>query len=200
MTSDRVSGIGIAIVFVIGATAVPDAVWAQAPAATDRPPTFTRDIAPVFQEKCELCHRPDNIGPMSLMTYEEVRPWARSIRTQLIGRKMPPWYLDKDVGIQQFINDRSLSDQQLETIVTWIDAGAPRGDAKDMPPPKQWPSGDRCFLEDLLGPPDLVVRSKPWTMPAQGPDVLLETEVAVPELTEPRWVRASETKPSLRGR
>lgn len=199
MTSDRVSGLALAVVLVIGATAGPDALAAEALAA-ERPPTFTRDIAPILQEKCEVCHRPDNIGPMSLRTYEEVRPWARSIRGRVLSRDMPPWHLDKDVGIQQFINDRSLSDQQIETIVKWVDAGAARGDADDMPTPKQWPSGDRFFLEDLLGPPDLVVRSKPWTMPAQGPDVKLEVAVDVPELTEPRWVRASETKPSLRGR
>ena len=200
MTRDRVSGLVIAAVLVIGAPAAPNAVWARSPAVPHPLPTFTRDIAPILQEKCEVCHRPDNIGPMSLMTYEEVRPWVRSIRAQIISRNMPPWYLDKDVGIQRFVNDRSLSDQQIETIVTWIDAGAPRGDAEDMPPPKDWPSGDRFFLEDILGPPDLVVRAGRRTMPAEGPDVLFETEVDVPGLTEPRWVRASETKPSLKGR
>jgi hypothetical protein len=157
-------------------------------------------VAPIFQEKCEVCHRPGNIGPMSLVTYEDARPWIRSIKARIVGREMPPWHLDKGVGIQRFLNDRSLSDQQIETIVKWIDAGAPRGDVKDMPPSKQWPSGDRFFLEDILGPPDLIVRSKPWTMLPQAPDVLFETEVDVPQLTEPRWVRASETKPSLRGR
>ena len=141
---------------------------AQAAGTASSGVTFARDVAPIFQEKCEVCHRPDNIGPMSLVTYADVRPWIRSIKARVVSREMPPWHLDKDVGIQQFINDRSLSDQEIDTIVKWIDAGAPLGDAKDLPPPKQWPSGDRFFLEQTLGPPDLVVRSKPWTMAPQS--------------------------------
>jgi hypothetical protein len=191
-----------AAALVAGVTAVasPALVAGQSQGASKPQVTFTRDVAPIFQEKCEVCHRPDNIGPMSLVTYEEVRPWVRSIKARVVGREMPPWHLDKDVGIQKFINDRSLSDREIDTIVGWIDAGAPRGDAKDMPAAKKWPAGDRFFLEEVLGPPDLVVRSKQWTMPAQGPDVLFEAEVDIPQLTEPRWVRASETKPSLKGR
>jgi hypothetical protein len=191
-----------AAVLAVGVAALtsPAQAQGQPPASGTSSPTFTKDVAPIFQEKCEVCHRPDNIGPMSLITYEETRPWVRSIKTRVANREMPPWHLDKGVGIQKFINDRGLSDQQIDTIVKWIDAGAPRGNPKDMPAPKQWPAGDRFFLEDIYGPPDLVVRSKTWTMPAQGPDVLLETEVDIPQLTEPRWVRASETKPSLRGR
>ncbi len=200
MNSNRVSPWAAVVLLMIGVTAAPGAASSQTLKAGNQPPTFTRDVAPIFQEKCEVCHRPGNTGPMSLITYEDVRPWVRSIRARVIGREMPPWHLEKGVGIQRFINDRSLSDQQIETIVTWIDAGAPRGDAKDMPPRKQWPSGDRFFLEDTLGPPDVIVRSKPWTMVPQAPDVLAETEVDVPQLTEPRWVRASETKPSLKGR
>ena len=145
------------VVLVMGTVAVTQPASAQTSAAGGRPLTFTRDVAPIFQEKCEVCHRPGNIGPMSLVTYEEVRPWTRSIKARVASREMPPWHLDRGVGIQNFINDRSLSDEQLDTIVRWIDAGAPRGDAKDMPPPKQWPSGDHFFLEDQLGPPDLVV-------------------------------------------
>jgi hypothetical protein len=183
----------------MGTVAAPQPASAQTSAAGGRPLTFARDVAPIFQEKCEVCHRPGNIGPMSLVTYEEVRPWVRSIKARVASREMPPWHLDKGVGIQKFINDRSLSDEQIDTIVRWVDAGAPRGDMKDMPPPKRWPSGDRFFLEDVLGPPDLVVRSKPFTMPGQSPDVHFETDVELP-LIDPRWVRASETKPSLRGR
>ncbi len=97
-------------------------------------PTFTKDIAPIFQEKCEACHRPDSIAPMSLMTYEEARPWARSIKARVAERQMPPWHIDKTIGIQKFKNDRSLSDDQIATIVRWVDQGAPKGDPKDMPP------------------------------------------------------------------
>ena len=186
MSRNGVSRLVTAAALVMAATAAPPEAAAQASDAAGRQLTFTRDIAPIFQEKCEVCHRPGNIGPMSLVTYEEVRPWIRSIKARVAGREMPPWHLDKDVGVQRFINDRSLTDQQIDTIVKWIDAGAPRGDARDMPPAKQWPSGDRFFLEQTLGPPDLIVKSKPWTMVPQSPDVHVEVEVDVPQLTEPR--------------
>src|SRR5712692_2799620 len=83
-----------------------------AAAAADAPktPTFTKDIAPIFQQKCEACHRPDSMAPMSLVTYEEARPWVKSIRTRVAAREMPPWHIDSTVGIQHFKNDRSLSD------------------------------------------------------------------------------------------
>src|SRR5213594_635969 len=110
-------------------------------AAADAPkaPTFARDVAPIFQDKCEACHRPDSIAPMSLKTYAEARPWARSIRARVADHQMPPWNIDRTVGIQKFKNDRSLSDEQIDTIVRWVDAGAPQGDPKDMPAPRAWP-------------------------------------------------------------
>jgi hypothetical protein len=199
MSAESVLRLMTAVVLGMGSVAVSQPAWAQTSAAGGRPLTFTRDVAPIFQEKCEVCHRPGNIGPMSLVTYEEVRPWVRSIKARVASREMPPWHLDKGVGVQQFINDRSLTDAQIDTVVRWVDAGAPRGDMKDMPAPKQWPSGERFFLEDVLGPPDLVVRAKPFTMPGKSPDVHLEAEVEIP-LIDPQWVRASETKPSLKGR
>src|SRR5947199_8657861 len=88
--------------------------------------TFTRDIAPIFQEKCQSCHRDGSIAPMSLVTYEETRPWAAAIKSRVSARQMPPWHIDKHVGIQDFKNDRSLSDAQDDTIVRWIDAGSPK--------------------------------------------------------------------------
>src|ERR1041384_5412805 len=119
------------------------AALAAAPAARAqsdaRSVTFTKDVAPIFQDKCEACHRPDSMAPMSLVTYEDARPWARAIRERVVTRQMPPWHIDKTVGIQKFKNDRSLSDAEISTIVKWVDAGAPKGDAKDMPAPKQWP-------------------------------------------------------------
>jgi mono/diheme cytochrome c family protein len=90
---------------------------AQAQQKAAAAPTFTKDVAPIFQEKCESCHRPDSIAPMSLRTYEEARPWAKAIRTRVSQRQMPPWHIDKGVGIQQFKYDRSLSDAQIDTIV-----------------------------------------------------------------------------------
>src|SRR5687767_12857293 len=128
--------LGVATVAAAFAVVVAPAVAADAVPAK---PTFTKDIAPIFQEKCEACHRTNSIAPMSLVSYEESRPWARSIKTRVTARQMPPWHIDKSVGIQEFANDRSLTDEQIETIARWVDQGAPKGDAKDMPAPKQWP-------------------------------------------------------------
>src|SRR5688572_22608821 len=126
----------------LGVMALAAAIGAPAASAeVPAKPTFTKDIAPIFQEKCEACHRSDSIAPMSLVTYEEVRPWARSIKARVASRQMPPWHIDKTVGIQQFKNDRSLSDEQIETVVAWVDKGAPHGDSKDMPAAKKWEDG-----------------------------------------------------------
>src|SRR6187455_2967226 len=91
-------------------------------------PTFTKDIAPIFQAKCEACHRPDSMAPMSLTTYEETRPFASAIKAKVASRVMPPWHIDKTIGIQKYKNDRSLSDEQIDTVVRWVNAGAPKGD------------------------------------------------------------------------
>src|SRR5271170_7705649 len=85
--------------------------------------TFAKDVAPIFQEKCETCHRPGQGAPMNLQTYSEVRPWAKSIKERVATRNMPPWHLDKSIGIQEYANDRSLSDKQIKTIVHWVDEG-----------------------------------------------------------------------------
>src|ERR1700737_13166 len=110
----------------LSATLIVSGVAAAADAA--KAPTFTRDIAPIFQDKCEACHRPDSIAPMSLLTFPEARPWARSIKARVSDHQMPPWQIDRTVGIQKFKNDRSLTDDQVDTIVRWVDAGAPQGD------------------------------------------------------------------------
>ena len=111
---------------------------ASASAQSVPAPTFTRDIAPIFQAKCEGCHRPDQMAPMSLVTYEDVRPWVKSIAARVSGRQMPPWHIDRSVGIQKFKNDRSLTDDQLATVLRWIASGAPKGDPKDLPPAVTW--------------------------------------------------------------
>src|SRR5215475_7285154 len=130
-------------------------------AAADAPktPTFTKDVAPIFQQKCEACHRPDNMAPMSLMTYEEARPWAKSIAARVSTRQMPPWHIDKTIGIQKFKNDRSLSDEQIDTILAWVNAGSPQGDPKDMPAPKTWSDEAKWNFTSKYGQPDLVIKA-----------------------------------------
>jgi hypothetical protein len=172
------------------------AVFAQA----SSPPTFTKDVAPIFQAKCESCHRPNSIAPMSLVTYEEARPWARSIRARVSARQMPPWHIDKTVGIQHFANDRSLSDHEIDTIVRWVNEGAPKGDLKHMPPPVKWPDTATWNFEPLFGKPDLVVKSPPYTQKGDAQDAWYKPVVPT-GLTEPRWVRAIEIRPStVKGR
>src|SRR5580658_1668202 len=94
----------------------------------NNPPTFAKDIAPILQEKCQNCHRTGSMAPMSLVTYEETRPWAKSIKERVVTRNMTPWHLDKTVGIQHFQNDMSLADSQIALIARWVDGGAPLGD------------------------------------------------------------------------
>jgi hypothetical protein len=164
-------------------------------------PTFTRDIAPVFQAKCEGCHRASQMAPMPLVTYEEVRPWARSIAVRVGTRQMPPWHIDRTVGIQKFKNDRSLSDAQVDMVLRWVAAGAPKGDPKDSPEPIKWSDDANVWTEAVkLGPPDLIIKSTPWTVPAIAQDSWWKPSVPT-GLTEPRWVRAIEIKPTtVRGR
>jgi hypothetical protein len=189
-------------IYSLGLAVVVALVPSLAGAQSATPVTFTKDVAPIFQEKCESCHRPESIAPMSLRTYEEARPWARAIRAKVASREMPPWHIDKTVGIQHFKNDRSLSDQQIATVLAWVDQGASKGDPKDMPPPKQWPSGQGWNYAARFGQtePDLIIKGLPWTQKAgQGNSWfkrLVETGV-----TEPRWVRAIEVRPgSVKGR
>jgi mono/diheme cytochrome c family protein len=128
----RAGWTGFAALGVTLAFAMP-AVKAADPA---RPVTFSKDIAPIFQAKCQECHQPESIAPMSLITFADVRPWVGSIKTRVATRQMPPWHLDKGVGVQKFKNDMSLTDQQIDTIVSWVDSGALQGDPKDLPKPK----------------------------------------------------------------
>src|SRR5690349_835784 len=95
--------------------------------------TFTKDVAPIVQKSCQGCHRPGSIGPFSLLTWEDARPWARSIKDRVSRRQMPPWHVDKAVGIRKFKDDPSLTDAEIQTIVDWVDAGAPKGNPADLP-------------------------------------------------------------------
>jgi hypothetical protein len=189
--------VGVILALLIAVLAIPAIARAQAEAdgTASRPVTFAKDVAPIIQEHCQVCHRSGAMAPMSLVTFEEVRPWAKAIERQVETRSMPPWQLDRTVGIQHYQNDPSLTDEQIDTIMRWVNAGAPLGDPKDMPSPKEWPSDNDWQLAKQFGQPDIVIDSAPYTMPAHGQDVWWKPVSDVP-VTEPRWVRAVEIRPS----
>ena len=183
------SGLFIGIAVALAVLTMPAASAQQATGASA---TFTKDVAPILQRSCQHCHRPGSIGPMSLLTYEEVRPWARSIRARISKREMPPWHVDRTIGIRKFKDDPSLSDQEIATVVSWIDAGMARGNPSDLPAPRQFDDLDKWHI----GKPDLIVAlPKEQTIAAAGPDwwtnILAETG-----LTEDRYIKAVEAKPS----
>ena len=159
--------------------------------ATGQPVTFTKDVAPILHRSCVQCHRPGSIAPMSLISYEDARPWARAIRekTSLAPddpERMPPWFIERNVGIQQFKDDPSLTDEEVALIAAWVAEGAPRGDPADMPeidlPAREW----------SIGTPDLVVSSPSMTIPAVAPDFYGRIGPAPIGLTEDRYVKAVE--------
>jgi len=127
---------------------------------TDGPVTFNRDVLPILQKNCQTCHRPGEIGPMSFLSYESTRPWAKSIRTAVLAKKMPPWFADPRYG--HFLNDRRLSEADIATLAAWADQGATEGDPKDKPAPVEWREGWNIK-------PDVVFSmSKPFRVPAKG--------------------------------
>jgi len=162
--------------------------------------TFSKDVAPIFQAKCQSCHEPGSIAPMSLATHKDSRPWARSIKARVLSRQMPPWHIDRSVGVQKFKNDMSLTDEQIATIVAWVDQGAPEGNPADFTPKPiakglYW-QGER----DGHGPPDIVITAPMQTMPAVHQDVWWRPVSEIP-ITEPRWVKMVEIRPAnLQGR
>jgi hypothetical protein len=161
--------------------------------------TFTKDVAPILQENCQVCHQPGAIGPMSLMEYQDVRRYARRISRMVEGRDMPPYQYDDDVGIQDLKEDWRMSDDDIATISAWVAAGAPEGDPADMPPPVEWPDPAEFRLADRFGPPDMIVKSDPYDVPAAGQDRWWRPVVPTGATAE-RCIMAIETKPSVVGR
>ena len=157
--------------------------------------TFAKHVAPILQEKCQVCHQPNSVAPMSLLTYDDALPYAQLMKAKVSARVMPPWHLDRSVGIQKYQNDRGLTDEQIETIVRWVDGGTPFGVESDLPPPREFPDPNRWQLGDRFGEPDMIVKSDPYTLPAETQDKWFRPVVET-GLTEPRWVRAIEMKPS----
>jgi hypothetical protein len=158
------------------------------------PVTFSRDIAPILQRSCQQCHRPDSVAPMSLITYEDARPYARSmkLRTGLRSKPgvMPPWYIEKNVGIQKYKDDISLSDEEVGKIAAWADSGAPRGNPADMPPPLVF--DDASVWK--IGTPDLIVLSPEVELKALAPDWFGALGESPTNLPEDRYVAAVEIK------
>lgn len=189
--------IGAVAVLFLHASA-PQALAQQARTDTTAAVTFAKDVAPVLQKNCQECHRPGNVGPMSLRTYEEVRPWARSIKQRVVSGEMPPYRYDP-IGIQHLKGDMRLSAAEIQTIVSWVDNGAPLGNIADMPAPVQFADGAKWAYADLFGPPDIIVPTKPYDLPAQGQDRWWRPIVPV-GITEDRCIKAMAVKPSLKGR
>ena len=177
----------VGIVAIVAVGALPAVVSGQAGAE----PTWTADVGPVMSEKCMNCHRPGQIAPMSLLTYEDVQPWVRSIRMMVENRIMPPWHADPRYGI--FGNDRRLSDEQITMIGAWAEAGAPHGEG-EFTPPVFASATDGFLLTGVLGPPDYVFRmDQGYAVPANGSDVNPEIMVAT-NLEEDIWVQAAEVR------
>ena len=182
-------GSALLVFFVSSVTAVAG----QRTAADHGGVTFTKDIAPILQRSCQTCHRPDSVAPMSLLTYEQARPWARAMkmRTSLGPRAgvMPPWYIEENIGIQHYKNNPSLSDEEIDQIAVWADTGAPEGNPADLPSPLDWSTAAWS-----IGEPDLITVLPDITMKSDAADWWGEIETTPIGNTEDRYVAALEFK------
>jgi hypothetical protein len=151
--------------------------------------TFSKDVAPIIFEKCANCHRPGEVAPMPLTSYAEVRPWSKAIREEVVERTMPPWFADPKTSTLHFSNDRRLSQKEIDTIVAWVDAGAPKGNDKDLPKMPNYTPGW------TFGEPDLIIEMPvDYEVPAEGELPMQNFYVPVP-FTEERWVEKVELRP-----
>jgi len=187
-----IMGGSCALIVVVGAnTNLAGQSAAATDAATASAVTFHKDVEPLLQKHCQECHRPGQIAPTSWLTYDSVRPYARAIKAMTAARQMPPWFVDKLPDVH-YTNDRSLTSQEIETLAKWADAGAPEGNVKDAPPPKQWPA------DGWLIKPDIIVRGPAFKVPAHPPGNVIEwTNIYVPSgFTQDTWITSLEVKPS----
>src|SRR5882762_8154897 len=162
----------------------------SAAVAADAPVTFARDVAPIFNKSCVECHRPTMFAPMSLTTFDAARPWAKSIKQRVVSGAMPPWGADTPHGM--FKNDPRLTKQEIDTIAAWVDAGAPKGDDKDLPPTPTFAEGW------TIGKPDAIfTMDEEFTIPADGA-VPYKYFKAPTGLTEDKWIQAIEIHPGAR--
>jgi peroxiredoxin len=157
---------------------------------TDGTITYTRHVARILQKNCQECHRPKQIGPMSLLTYEDAVDWSATIREVVAQKRMPPWHADPEHG--RFANDRSLSKEERDTLLTWIDNGMAKGDEKDLPPPAEFAEGWR------IGKPDVVFEMPiPYTVPSKKDKRSIRYQYfpVKASFTEDRWIQAAEARP-----
>src|SRR5580704_3615131 len=153
-------------------------------------PTFYKDILPVLQRNCQGCHRPGEAAPMSFLTYQDTRPWAKAIRQAVITKKMPPWLADPAYG--HFANDRGLAKADLDTLIAWTDAGAPGGSPKDAPKPIEFTEGWN------IGKPDVILEMpSEYQVPASG-TVEYQHFIVPTGFTEDKWVQVVELRPGNR--
>ena len=161
-------------------------------------PTYANEVSRIIQDNCQSCHQPGQIGPMSFTSYEEVRPWAPLIGLKVANREMPPYQYDSDKGIQELKNDWRMSQEDIDTVVAWVNAGSPLGNPENLPPPRQYPNKGEWRLGPELGPPDHVIMSTPWDVPANGQDLWWNPRVPT-GISENRCIKAIETLPSAHG-
>src|SRR5579863_1544881 len=164
--------------------------WLVSAANVPSKVTFNKDVLPVMQKRCQACHRPGEVAPMSFLTYTETRPWAKAIREAVLTRKMPPWFADPHYG--KFINDRSLTKDEIDKLVSWADGGALEGNAKDAPAPVQWVDGWS------IGKPDAVFEMpNDFDVPAAG--TIEYQYIVIPSgFTKDTWIQAAEARPGNR--
>jgi hypothetical protein len=190
-------------VLVVGALVQPGGdASAQTVAFADRtvnPVTFSEHVAPLIQENCASCHQEGGIGPMELANYQQVRRWSTRIRELVAAREMPPYQYDSNVGVQDLVGDMRMSDEDIATIVAWVDQGSAEGDPSKLPPPVAAPDPTEWRLAPMYGQPDLIVPSKPFDVPAEGQDLWWEPTVPI-GTDRPRYIKAIEVKPSVPGR
>ena len=184
------------LVLTIAATAVlGEALSAQM--TSDGQVTFAEDVATIIQENCQICHQPGGIGPMALRSYEEVRPWAPMIRERVASHEMPPYAYDRDIGIQDLQQDWRLSEEEIATIVAWVDQGAALGDPANLPPPIQLASADEWRMAAEFGPPDIVVGTPGIIeVPTAGNDMWY-SPIMPTDLAEERCIKALQVKPGV---
>lgn len=156
--------------------------------------TYTDDVAEIINNNCVTCHREGGVGPMSFETYEQVRPWSPLIQMRVANREMPPYAYDQHIGIQDLEGDWRLSQEQIDTVVAWVNAGSPYGDADVVPQIPEMPDPDDWRFAAMLGQPDLIVPSQAYDIPANGND-LWSKEFVNPGLTEDRCIKAVQVKP-----